>query len=211
MFGDLPLEIKLYVIELDPLHLIDLLLADKSIYEYYLTEEGKNWYKRILNICIIDTDTEKGITILNGLKHGEWKYYVEDKLIKSTWYKLGLKDGLEYIYYRTYDQVMIIKPYIKDVIIGTIKTYYDNGNLETEVDYDGNLETEIDYNGEIKHGKCVVYNSDGSISSRCTYNNGKLEGKYEKYYNNGDIQIQAYYEDGKRRALYDFNRINKKK
>ena len=47
-------------------------------------------------------------------------------------------------------------------------------------------------------------------SSRCTYNNGKLEGKYEKYYNNGDIQIQAYYEDGKRRALYDFNRINKK-
>ena len=172
MFGDLPLEIKLYVIELDPLHLIDLLLADKSIYEYYLTEEGKNWYKRILNICIIDTDTEKGITILNGLKHGEWKYYVEDKLIKSTWYKLGLKDGLEYIYYRTNDQVMIIKPYIKDVIIGTIKTYYDNGNLETEVDYDGNLETEIDYKGEIKHGKCVVYNSDGTISSRCTYNNG---------------------------------------
>lgn len=194
MFTNLPLEIKLYIIELDPLHLIDLLLVDRSIYEYYSTEEGKNWHKRILQIRVIDTDKEKGTTILNSLKHGEWKYYGKGKLTKSVWYKLGLKNGLEHIYYFKNNQVKRIIPYIKNIIVGTVIIYYNNGDVESE----------IDYNNEIRHGKCVKYHRGNKIKSQCTYNNGELEGKCAKYYDNGNIHFLTNYKNGKIHGSYTY-------
>lgn len=186
MFAELPLEMKLYVVELDPLNLGNLILADRELYEYHQTEEGKNWYTRILQIRIVDTDKEKGMIILNNLKHGEWKYYQNGKLIKSTWYEIGLKDGLEYTYYPKVGQVESIIPYIRDVITGTVKVYYINGDLKTELDYVEN----------VMHGKCITWYKNNKISSTSTYNNGLLEGEYIAYYPNGNIKEQTYYKDG---------------
>lgn len=67
-FENLPLELKLRIIELSPWDLIRLTIVDKKISAYYESEAGQNWFNRISNPQYHNTHDEEGISeMVNGI------------------------------------------------------------------------------------------------------------------------------------------------
>ena len=71
---------------------------------------------------------------------------------------------------------------------GIIKSYYENGNLESEGNFkDGKLE-----------GLSKLYYENGILQIEVSYKNGKIDGIMRNYYKNGDLIAEHYYKDGKK-------------
>lgn len=71
---ELPLELKVQIIEYDPQIIKSLLLVDSSIYNYYKSDDCKRWLRRIASTNI-DTYFERGTLLADNIKDGEWDYY----------------------------------------------------------------------------------------------------------------------------------------
>ena len=70
---------------------------------------------------------------------------------------------------------------------GIIKSYYENGNLESEGNFkDGKL-----------NGLSKVYYENGNLKREDNYKDDKLEGLYKGYYENGDLKSEDNYKDDK--------------
>jgi TonB family protein len=70
----------------------------------------------------------------------------------------------------------------------TVKTYYPNGKVETEVVYEKN----------IRQGEAVIYWQNGNIKVKRNYVNDKVFGTVTTYYENGKIKELYSIEDGRR-------------
>ena len=70
----------------------------------------------------------------------------------------------------------------------TVKTYYPNGKVETEVVYEKN----------IRQGEAVIYWQNGNIKEKRNYVNDKVFGTVTTYYENGKIKELYSIEDGRR-------------
>lgn len=73
-FLDLPLELKLQIVEYDSQLIKFLILVDSTIYNYFKSIDGKRWLRRIATVNV-DTPFEKGILIAGNIKDGQWNYY----------------------------------------------------------------------------------------------------------------------------------------
>ena len=65
-------------------------------------------------------------------------------------------------------------------------TYYDNGQIRTEIPYKGGKQ----------HGVKKWYNEDGQISVEIHYVNDKIHGVEKRYYENGQISLEQFYVNG---------------
>ena len=70
----------------------------------------------------------------------------------------------------------------------TVKTYYPNGKVESEVLYEKN----------IRQGEAVFYWGNGNVKEKRNYVNDKVFGTVTTYYENGKIKELYSIEDGRR-------------
>lgn len=69
-----------------------------------------------------------------------------------------------------------------------VKTYYPNGNVESE----------ISYNESVREGEAKFYYENGTLKEERLYVNGKVEGLVKTYHPNGKLKELINIEDGKR-------------
>jgi len=70
---------------------------------------------------------------------------------------------------------------------GVIKTYYNNGQLESEANYK---------NGELD-GSYKVWYKDGQLKGEANYKNGKKEGVCKDWNESGKLRFEDNFKNGK--------------
>ena len=79
---------------------------------------------------------------------------------------------------------------------GLVKSYYDNGELKSEINFSDN----------VREGDAKFYYENGNIKEERNYNNGKIEGLVKKYNKDGKLEEVFNIENGRRQgptSLYD--------
>lgn len=150
-FSELPLELKLQIVECAPESLKSLIIVDRAIYNYFNTIDGKMWFRRIASVNI-DVDSEKGKLLLCNIKDGQWDYYSifgNDKFL-STSKKYNFGELYEIITYNSSNS-----KFLKEI------TPIKNGLKHGKV--------------------ILYYTFDNIIYSTTTFVNGKKIGEYKQY------------------------------
>ena len=133
----------------------------------------------LLSLFIMSCGDKTREEILERFDNGQKKLLVIYK---------GEGSGEEIFERITYDEsgheIIIEKPLKK---IKIVRTYYK----------DGQFETEKKYKNKLRHGKSIRYYKDGQIESELDYKHGKNDGKSIWYYENGQIWFEENYKDGK--------------
>ena len=122
--------------------------------------------------------------LASTIKEGEWKYWFESgKLRTIETYKNGIKTGFS-------------------------KTYYENGNLESELYYNGATSTTYYENGtkqsegkfsdvDIPDGEWKGWHENGNLNYISNYVNGVNQG-YTKWFDaSGKLYFEQQFTDGK--------------
>ena len=78
--------------------------------------------------------------------------------------------------------------------IDTIKTFYENGNIESKVPYQNN----------IRQGEANFYWENGNLKEKRNYVNDKITGTISEYYEDGKIKEMFSIEDGKRSGIASY-------
>ena len=81
-----------------------------------------------------------------------------------------------------------------EVYHGTVKWYYENGNLFQDVNYK---------NG-VLFGDRKVYFENGKLKNETTYKNGEIDGEWKEYYENGNTRETGTYEKGEKEGLWKY-------
>lgn len=123
----------------------------------------------------------------DGVRHGEYKRWVEGELVESGQYEQGDRDG-EWFMIDSWNSYQHIR--------GHYRRGTQVGEWERR-DHDGFLlrRNVYDENGE-HHGVQLNFTVAGALESAFTYRHGKLHGTETRYYQ-GMPYYQARYKDGK--------------
>ena len=196
-YSELPFELKLLIIEMEPSILKSLTEADPDIANYVDSIAGQNWINRTLRTRV-DTPTEKGY-MLGDVKHGEWEYYriekgeniengiwvpyEENRLFKIENYSHGKLNGDVTEFNHRFNE-KTITPYIDDKKNGIQKQYRNE-----------DLQLESVYVNDLLEGNQITYypNLEGHYTIT-SYINGKKNGIQRIYYN-GYIGTEKVYVD----------------
>ncbi len=96
-------------------------------------------------------------------------------------------------------------------ITGTVKNFYENGELQIETSYqngvkegvqksyykDGNVWIVSVYQNGLKTGIEKYYRPNGVVYGETSYQNGKKEGFQRWYFENGSLKKEKKFKDGK--------------
>lgn len=144
----------------------------------------------------------------NGIQEGEVLVYDElVHLIRVYHIKNGVKHGEEIDYFPNTDQPKLLITWNEGVLQGCIKTWYENGNLESQREVCGNK----------KNGLLTAWYRNGALMLVEEYDNDKLlKGEYYRFGENipvskiergngiatlftpeGTFSRKVYYQDGK--------------
>jgi antitoxin component YwqK of YwqJK toxin-antitoxin module len=108
----------------------------------------------------------------------------------NTEIKVGIKNGIEKIYYQEGGLAYIVN-YIEDKRDGTLTWYDKNGVKLADIHYkDGKL-----------HGVETSYFENGSIKHTVTYINDKKEGIQKEYFDNGQLALIVSYKNNKKEGI----------
>ena len=114
---------------------------------------------------------------INGYPEGEVKTYRENGTLETVFHVIdGKKEGEEWCYYDSSDRTKTLQPMLHiiwqdDEIHGTVRTWYENGNLESEKEMLNNK----------KNGILLAWYKDGNLMMVEEYQNDTLvSGKYFK-------------------------------
>ncbi|MEI6765579.1 MAG: hypothetical protein WCM76_08050 [Bacteroidota bacterium] len=153
----------------------------------------------------------------DGLKHGPWKEFYYDEILKSegNW-SYGKKDG----YFKEYGKdgnLLSIRKYLNDVEITDAP---ELASLQVKTDYYKNGKPKIvaSYKDGIPEGVRREYAQDGQILKSYIFKNGVIvgegivdeqglkQGKWKEFYDSGEQMSAGTYKDGKKQGewLYYF-------
>ena len=107
----------------------------------------------------------------------------------------------------------------KDIYLGLITWYYENGNIFQIANYDNGilnghrkiyyennkLETDSNYLKGRLHGKWKTYYENENIKETGSYENGQKEGHWKTYYSNGKLFEQGKYVSDKKVGKWKTN------
>ena len=115
---------------------------------------------------------------------------------------------IEFKYDLVYDSM-----YIDDERNGISRTYYENGQLLSEVTYvgdklNGQLQSEDVYVDDKKNGISKTYDEDGQLWIDEVYVDNKRNGISRSYHDNGKLQIEETYVDNKRNGISRYYHTN---
>ena len=103
----------------------------------------------------------------------------------SFFITLNAQDGIQKSYYVNGNVESEIS-YVENVLVGTSYWYYENGNLKEEKNY-----TNGKLNGWVKK-----YFENGLLNEEYYVKNGVIDGLYKTYYDNGGLKSVLSYEQG---------------
>jgi antitoxin component YwqK of YwqJK toxin-antitoxin module len=137
----------------------------------------------------------------NGKKYGRWVYFFngnKQKIEKEGKYESDRKTGIWKTYYENGNLKSEIT-YINNIADGYAKIYYENGKISEEGTWKG-----------IKWvGKYLFYHENGNKAYEWSFNDqGKRTGEQKYYHENGKLMIKGDWIDGKENGViseYDSN------
>ena len=110
-------------------------------------------------------------------------FYKGGKPAAEGWYVAQEKDSV-WTYYSEFDgSVRIREPYEQGELNGTVSSYYPNGEISEEVNW----------NMDRKEGRWKQYYENKSTRLLGNYLNNQLEGEYIIYYPDGTVKISGEY------------------
>jgi len=119
--------------------------------------------------------------IVAGKKEGKW--IISDKYGNKKWevtYRNDLLEG-KGIFYHSNGKIQAEKTFHNGLLHGPFKTYYENGNLEQE----------LDYRNDLLEGKATIYHTLGGKANELEFKNGKRTGNQTLYFENGTRKYQG--------------------
>ena len=124
----------------------------------------------------------------DGMYHGDYRHFKENKLLEECRYKEGNRDGLYKRYYGDGQTVQSERTFIDGKVDGVSRTYHSNGKVETEKVYKLGIEDGYDRR----------YGSDGALTLDECYKDGKRDGKWTQHLssNLGDMVRISFYKNG---------------
>lgn len=124
----------------------------------------------------------------DGMYHGNYRHFKENKLLEECRYKEGNRDGLYKRYYGDGQTVQSERTFIDGKVDGVSRTYHSNGKVETEKVYKLGIEDGYDRR----------YGSDGTLTLDECYKDGKRDGKWTQHLssNLGDMVRISFYKNG---------------
>lgn len=144
----------------------------------------------------------------NGIQEGGVRVFDETgRLVRLYHIKNGLKDGEEIDYFPNTTQPKLLLSWNGGTLIGCMKTWYENGNLESQREMSGN----------VKNGLLTAWYRNGALMLVEDYENDKLlKGEYYRlgeriaiskiekgkgvatlFTPEGNFSKKIYYEEGK--------------
>ena len=125
-------------------------------------------------------------------KEGEWKYYIEERLILTENFKDGKKEGISNTYSKS-GTILEQTPYKEDKITGIRRYFMEDGKIYSEISFKNDLEDGVYklFEGNEKpvaegfyvvgkrDGDWIFYDEDGKIMETLKYKNGVLLNKKE--------------------------------
>lgn len=131
----------------------------------------------------------------------EWEGFVEN----------GLADGVWSFYYRNGNLKSIIE-FEEGVKLRTLKSWYENGVLESSFDTDsftyttyyksGVTRSHTHYNQNLKQGDSKEWYESGQLKREYNYYHHHEHGVCKEYYENGSVSLVAVYRDGKKSGFW---------
>ena len=118
-------------------------------------------------------------------KEGEWKYYLENRLVLTENFKDGKKEGISGVYSKT-GTVLEEIPYKEDKITGIRKYFLEDGKPYSEISFKDDLED----------GSYKLFEGNEKPVAEGRYIAGKREGDWNFYDENGKIIETLKYKDG---------------
>jgi len=153
-------------------------------------------------LCFADHHLEAIIEIHEGMPQGSIRQFGKTGLLESLYHvKDGLKEGEEILFYQATPLSPLDLPkdrklsvfWHEDTIQGKVKSWYENGVLESEREMNKNK----------RHGLATAYYEDGSLMLMEEYDNDKLiKGCY---YQKKDKKPVSRIDDGKGTATIHFS------
>lgn len=149
-------------------------------------------------------------------KHGKWKWFYDNGVVKSEGYFLhGKKNGYFKLYTREGDLLNIEKWKNNEKLVDVAelakleikKEYYANGTIKAEASYKNNKPEGIrrEYN---KNGKIVasyIFNEGKKIAEGIIDEEGIRDGKWKEFYNkSGELRAVGEYDKGKKIGEWKF-------
>jgi antitoxin component YwqK of YwqJK toxin-antitoxin module len=174
---------------------------------------------------IIDGYTTQYIdaTFDDGIPHGSWKTYRQNKLVEEYNYKKGLLDGEG-------------KEYYADGSVKSVRNYVNGKPHGKFTDYDskGGVTHETNFKDGEQDGPEIKYDSDGKVTSQTIYSAGKptgaktqifndytltanydskgdFDGEYAEIFSNGNVKSKGTYVHGKKEGVWETGRKDGKK
>ncbi len=117
--------------------------------------------------------------------------------------------------------LLILSSSIAFAQTGNVKTYFPNGNIQTETSYindiidgsmvtyyqNGNLQSEKNFSGGVMNGAVREYYPSGLLKEEYSVDQGIKEGIDRSYYDNGGLKSVIKYSQGKAvdQTFFDFD------
>ena len=122
-------------------------------------------------------------------------YHKNGKIKAKGIYRGTLKDSL-WQYFNENELLVLEESYVLDTLHGTHRTYYDNGQLGEELNYDHG----------IKHGPWKKFFIDGKPWVEANYEKGNLHGDFKMFREGGKPKVRGKYHLGIRTGVWlNFN------
>lgn len=147
----------------------------------------KEYHENSPNIKISGFMSDKG-------QQGVWKWYSKEGIVIITGkYEDSRQVGIWKEFHDDGKKIFKIDNYVNGLREGLSKTFYDNGNLITEVNYS---------NGK-KEGEVINYYKGGKIKGKLTYLHNKQVGPFSLYFENEKLGSEGFFtNEGKKTGIW---------
>lgn len=162
-------------------------------------------------------------TFKDGLYDGKYEEFKNKRKVSEGYYKAGVKDSLFRYYGYDFDkkkEIIIREVPLKDgKMNGIVKTYFNDGTIESEKGYRNGVEHGKDRLYDSKTGDCIrdfnfvdgkpegiqknriIHSSRGEVSQyweQSFYANGLREGDFTQIFTDGSARTLGKYKGGKK-------------
>ena len=118
----------------------------------------------------------------DGVKEGVYQLYIEGIISEKGEYKDGKQEGIRTLFYKS-GKKQVEETYVNGNITAK-KTYFENGTLKSEGQYDEAV---------AMSGKWKYYYQNGTIKEIVTFKNNVEDGVFVEYYENGNKKAEGTY------------------
>ncbi len=151
--------------------IVGILMGCQNPYEEVITKDEKGGISSVYTIRKAD-----------GLQHGIYKKFIDGKLSESGSFKEGKQDGVRQLFFEN-GKTEVEETYLNGNIIAQ-KTFYKNGQLKSEGQYDKAL---------TMSGEWIYYYQNGNKKEIVNFKNSIEDGSFKEFHENGNLKAEGTY------------------